>query len=176
MANRNCRGLIVFLRIRAALLTLTLLGISIPVRAANNCPWINASTVSGLLGAPATATYTGTAPFQPGACTFVAKIEGGSRALTVNVEVASEAANRVRTILGQCAAGPSRIDAIGNEAWLCEVGGKKGARSDLVVGRVRDQVFSITIGSALKNDPGFDPVSIRSAASTAAEQVSGNLF
>ena len=45
-----------------------------------------------------------------------------------------------------------------------------------LVGRVRDQVFTITISTTLKNDPILTRDEIKSRIYTAAEQVSGNLF
>jgi hypothetical protein len=68
------------------------------------------------------------------------------------------------------------LRAIGNEALSCAADDRKGGIGERVVGRVRDQVFTITISSTLKNDPGLNRDVLRSKIYTAAEQVSGNLF
>jgi len=45
-----------------------------------------------------------------------------------------------------------------------------------VVGRVRDQIFTITISTTLKNDPILTRDALKARIYTAAEQVAGNLF
>jgi hypothetical protein len=68
------------------------------------------------------------------------------------------------------------LRAIGNEALICAADEDKKRMGERVVGRVRDQVFTITISTSLKNDPVLTSDELRSRIYTAAEQVSGNLF
>ena len=75
-----------------------------------------------------------------------------------------------------CGTDTAPLRAIGNEAVVCTVDGRKGAMGERVVGRVRDQVFSITIGTTLKVDPILPRDVLKTNILTAAEQISGNLF
>ncbi len=146
------------------------------LRAENNCPWMNEATASGLLGASAVGTYTEASAAHPAECSFVQNGDGGSRVLTITVEVTPDAHDRVGQMMHGCEGGSSPLGAIGNEAALCAVSDRKNRRSGRVIGRVRDQVFSITMTSTLKMDAVLSPQSIPSRISLAAEQVSGNLF
>jgi hypothetical protein len=68
------------------------------------------------------------------------------------------------------------LKAIGNEAMICAADDRKAGIGERVVGRVRDQVFTITIASTLKNDPALSRDVLKVRISSAAEQVAGNLF
>jgi len=144
--GRNLKWLV-----QCAALAAGLLALPASAHATNNCPWINEATVSGLLGADATGTATGEGAGQPGVCTFVGELAH------------------------LCASGTAVLPAIGNEAVVCE-NDKKGALGERVVGRVRDQVFNITIASTQKHDPLLDRSALKTRIAIAAEQVSGNLF
>jgi hypothetical protein len=105
-------------------------------RAANNCPWINEATASGLLSGDATGTVTDAAAGQPTVCTFVSRSKGSTHTLD----------------------------------------DRMGGLGERVLGRVRDQVFLITISSTQKRDSVLSRSALKARISTAAEQVSGNLF
>ena len=75
-----------------------------------------------------------------------------------------------------CGADVAPLKAIGNEALVCAADDRKAGIGERVVGRVRDQVFTITIASTLKNDPLMTRDVLKVKIYTAAEQVSGNLF
>jgi hypothetical protein len=68
------------------------------------------------------------------------------------------------------------LKAIGNEALICAADDRKAGMGERIVGRVRDQVFTITIASSVKNDPILTRDILKTRIYTAAEQVSGNLF
>jgi hypothetical protein len=76
----------------------------------------------------------------------------------------------------RCGANQTPLTAIGNQAVMCLADDRKGIPRAMVAGRVRDQVFTITIHSTLKNDPLLTKQALQSAMRLAAEQVSGNLF
>jgi hypothetical protein len=152
------------------------LGLVPCAHAANNCPWINEATVSNLLGADATGTATGAGAGQPGACTFVAQREGATHTLRIVVELAPDPHARVGQLAHLCATGTANLPAIGNEATVCANDDRKGALGERVVGRVRDQVFTIAITSTQKHDPLLDRSALKSRIAIVAEQVSGNLF
>jgi hypothetical protein len=75
-----------------------------------------------------------------------------------------------------CVQAAEVLPAIGNEAYRCttEHGGE--AVAEQVVGRVRDQVFTIVIRTVGKGATVLNMDDLKSRISTATEQVSGNLF
>jgi len=162
--------------LRMYLLGVCLIGVPAAARAANKCAWINEATASGLLGGKAVGEVSEAATGQPAVCTFTQITAGAKRTLSVTVEVAADAHARLTAIAQSCGAHATQLKAIGNEALVCAVDDRKGGAGERVVGRIRDQVFTITIGSSLKNDPLLTRDVIKSTIYTAAEQVAGNLF
>lgn len=162
--------------LRLIALGISLIGLPALCRAANNCPWINEATASGLLGGEAVGTVTEPAAGQPVVCTFTQQDERGKRTLSVAVEIAGDAHARVVAIAEICGADAVPVRGIGNEALLCAVDESKNEIGERIVGRVRDQVFTITIGTTLKDDPILTRDELKSRIHAAAEQVSGNLF
>jgi hypothetical protein len=144
--------------------------------AANNCAWINEATASGLLGGDAVGEVSAPDPAQPTVCTFTQMSAGVKRTLRVTVEIAADPHARLRAISQSCVAEPVPLKAIGNEALDCGEDDRKAGMGESVVGRVRDQVFTISITSSLKKDPVFARDALKSKIYTAAEQVAGNLF
>jgi hypothetical protein len=145
--------------------------------ATNNCPWINEATAGGLLGGDAVGMKTDAAAAdQPTVCTFTQQGAGVMRTLRLTVEIAAQPHVRMGAIAQVCGADASPIKAIGNEALVCTADDRKGGVGERVVGRVRDQVFTITIVSSLKVDPILNREALKAKIYTAAEQVAGNLF
>ncbi len=162
------------------ILALALLGvcwIGMPPRAlaANNCAWINEATASGLLGGEAVGEISESAGHQTG-CTFTQIAGGMKRVLRITVEVAADAHARLTTIVQSCGVNAMPLKAIGNEAFDCPANDPRAGAGERVVGRVRDQVFTITIESSLRNDPLLTRDALKFRIYTAAEQVAGNLF
>jgi hypothetical protein len=153
-----------------------LIGLPTLCRAANNCAWINEATASGLLGGEAVGEVTEPTAGQPVACTFTQHGERVKRTLRVTVEIAGNAHTRLSTIAQICGPNAVPLKAIGNEAFICAEDGGKNQMGEFVVGRVRDQVFTITIGTTLKDDSILTRDELRSRIYMAAEQISGNLF
>jgi hypothetical protein len=145
-------------------------------RAANNCAWINAATASGLLGGEADGEVSEAAVGQPIVCTFTRKSGGVKRTLRVTVEVAIAAHARLTAIAQSCGTDTTQLRAIGNEALVCAADERTAGIAERVVGRVRDQVFTITIESSLKDDPLLTRDVLKSKICIAAEQIAGNLF
>jgi hypothetical protein len=113
---------------------------------------------------------------QPTVCTFTQQGTGVTRTLRVTVEIATEPHVRMGAVAQVCGSDASPIKAIGNEALVCAADDRKGGLGERVVGRVRDQVFTITIASTLKTDPILNREALKAKIYTAAEQVAGNLF
>jgi hypothetical protein len=145
-------------------------------RAANDCPWLNEATAGGLLGGEAVGSYTAEAAGQPAVCTFTQKDANATRTLRITVEQKADAHMQVATLEHSCGPDATPMQAIGNEAMTCTADDRKGGPGARAVGRVRDQVFTITISSTLKGDPSLTREVLKSRIYTAAEQVSGNLF
>jgi hypothetical protein len=142
--------------------------------AANDCPWLNEATASGLISADSVGTYTAATPTQPAVCAFAEK-SGLARDLTITVEAASDPHARMKAMTEACANGAAPLTAIGNEAVYCAAD-PRGGIGERVIGRVRNQVFSITLSSPIKNDPILTRDALKARIHEAAEQVSGNLF
>jgi hypothetical protein len=162
--------------IRLASLLLGLMCLPLLCHAKNNCAWINESTASGLLGGDAVGEFTEASAGQPAVCTFTQKDAAVTRTLRVTVLVTPDFDAGFRSAAQSCGSDAAPIQAIGNQAIVCAADDRKGGIGQRVVGRVRDQVFTITISSTLKNDPSLTRDTLKARIYTAAEQVSGNLF
>jgi hypothetical protein len=158
------------------LLMAGLFGMPVMCQATNNCPWINEATASGLLDGEVTGAFTDASTGQPAICTFLQKVAGLSRTLRVTVEVVPDAHARLQPEALACSGPAAPLPSIGNEAVVCAVDLRKEGFGKRVVARVRDQVFTITLSTTLKDDPVLTQAAIRERIYTAAEQVAGNLF
>lgn len=125
-------------------------------RAQNACPWLNAATAGGILGGPVTASV------KPTVCEFVRHL--GSNESTLRIEVQKKPAS----LAAKCDSTGTPIKAIGNEALACTAGS-----FEIVIGRVRDQRFAVSIGAS---DPSVDRATLQEKARKVAEQLAGNLF
>ncbi len=162
--------------VRGALLLLCFFLTAVACQAKNDCPWMNEATASGVLGGDATGEFADAAAGQPAVCTFTEKDATATRTLVIAIQQASQADTGYKSALDACKAGGMSLQAIGNEAAICAADDRKGALGERVVGRVRDRVFTITLHSSIKGDPLLTRESLKSRVTTAAEQVSGNLF
>ena len=145
--------------------------------AANNCAWINETTASGLLGGDSIGVLTEpAAPGQPTICTFTQDQAGIKRTLRITVEIAADPQSRLAAVSQSCGTDAAPLKAIGNEATVCTADDRKSGPAERVVGRVRDQVFTITLSTSLKCDPILTREALKTRIYTAAEQVAGNLF
>jgi hypothetical protein len=162
--------------LRMAMLAAVLIAWARPSKASNDCPWMNEATASGLLGGDAVGAFTDAAAGQPAVCTFTYDGQGAKRTLRITVEVTPDAHARVMAAAQSCGSAASPMKAIGNEAMSCAADDRKGGPGERMMGRVRDQAFTVTIASTLKNDPELTRDALKAKIYTAAEQVSGNLF
>ena len=177
MATSNPTGMKrVLRRLDLALFAVCLICAPAGAHAANNCAWLNEATAGGLLGGDAVGEVTEAVAGQPTVCTFTQMTAGVKRTLRITVEIAADSHARMGEIAQGCGADAVPLTAIGNEALVCAADDRKAGLGERVVGRVRDQVFTITIASTLKNDPLMTRDVLKAKISTAAEQVSGNLF
>ena len=154
-----------------------LLGAPTTTFAANNCPWMNEATASGLVGGNAVGAYTASTANQPAVCTFTQSEADLTRLLRIVVDVAKDDphAHLMKSEMA-CGPNPVSLTAIGNEAIACPTDEGTEGHGARAVGRVRDQVFEILITTTRKDDPILTRDALRIRINTAAEQVSGNLF
>jgi hypothetical protein len=165
-----------FRRLEIALFAIALISAPSVAQAANGCKWINEATSGGLLGGDAVGDLTPEVPGQPTICTFTQMTDGGKRILRITVEIAADPRERLAAIEQGCGPDAAPLKAIGNEALICAADDRKAGMGERIVGRVRDQVFTITMTSTLKNDPILTRVVLKTRIYAAAEQVAGNLF
>lgn len=158
------------------ILAVCLAGISKTASAANACPWINEATASGLLGGDSVGSYTEAGNGQPALCVFTQQVAGGLRELRIAVEIAPDPHARLAEAERGCGSDAAPLRAIGNEAVFCMADERRGTLGEQVLGRVRDKVFVIRMTSSVKDDPILTREALKNRISTAAEQVSGNLF
>jgi hypothetical protein len=161
---------------RGALLAVLLAALPAVAHAANNCPWINEATASGLMGGDAVGVYTDPAPAQSAVCTFVQSEAGITRILRITVMETAEFRSVFDTESKVCVTLGAPLIAIGNEAIVCSGDDRKKLYAERVVGRVRNQVFTITLSTSRKDDSILTRSELKARILTAAEQVSGNLF
>lgn len=75
-----------------------------------------------------------------------------------------------------CGMHAETLQAIGNEAVSCAEKTEGPGASEVAFGRVRDQVFTITLTTSLKDDRELTTAVLEAHIYTAAEQFAGNLF
>jgi hypothetical protein len=144
--------------------------------AANNCPWINEATASGLLGGNAVGQVTGTGDDRTTVCEFTEQGAGFKHTLRIAVEVGADAQLRLEILARNCGIDAVPLKAIGNEALICSTTDPKLGHGERVVGRVRNQLFTVLIYTTLNNDPILTREALKIRTNMAAEQISGNLF
>jgi hypothetical protein len=176
MADKSRLNPSTMLRLRVALLGALLAAVPPATHAANNCPWINEATASGLLGADAVGSFTDATAAQPAVCTFIQEELGTTRTLRITVMDTPEFRALLDSETKACATPASPLIALGNEAIACSGDDRKKLYAERVVGRVRNQVFTITLSTTRKDDSILTRSELKLRILVAAEQVSGNLF
>ena len=149
---------------------------STAARAANNCPWLNEATAAGILDGDTTGQYVPPEPGKPASCTFTQTASGETHQLVIVVEIAASPHDRMMTLMRTCGSQSEPLAAIGNEAVRCAAVTRGKPHGELVIGRVRDQVFTIAITTTATQDPLLEPHELAMRSQTAAEEISGNLF
>jgi hypothetical protein len=161
-------------RLRPILFSIVLLVPALS-RAAETCPWLNAATAGGVLGSAVIVNVTHeNANWDDAACHFIREQGAVSSELRIEVETMDTPRSEYASHAAQCNSRAESLKAIGNEAVVCSPDdGKSGRRSAQVVGRVRNRIFTILVGTT---DSSMTPDLLREKARAVAEQVAGNLF
>jgi hypothetical protein len=151
--------------------------LSVSCGAQSNCPWLNAATASGVLEGSAT-TEVNTADGSTGVCVFRLRGEARSNSLRVSVIKANKPETAGKEMLpyeSKCTASGLPLRGVGNEAILCASDTDKSS-GELVVGRVRDNIFTVAIYAGTANDPAMTKDALADRAQEIAKQVAGILF
>jgi len=125
-----------------------------------SCPWLNAATAAGILGGPIRSEATATI------CEFVRRQAHVQYRLRIEVRTTTKVHKEFASYLSRCGRKRTPLKGIGNEAYAC-------AQDHRVVGRVRDQVFSVRLTTT---DHSIAPNVLEENARTVADQVAGSLF
>jgi hypothetical protein len=110
------------------------------------------------------------------ACTFVYHDATASRELRITMELVQDPSQALTSYKARCSGTASPLQAIGNEAVTCAADTKGHADGEQVIGRVRNQVFTVTITTSVRNDPSMSRDELREKTRDIAEQVAGALF
>jgi len=139
----------------------------VPARstATANCPWLTKGSAETALGGTVTATAQVSESGQ-GFCTF-SREDNPKDTLKIIVQ---------KTALPECPAGSLKLKGIGNEAVMCTVQRSPQESVDMIVSRVRDLHFTVTMTAHKKPANGREVSSADSPIEQIAEQVAGNLF
>jgi len=142
---------------------------------ANNlCPWITKATAFGALGTNEDSSSANVSERGPTVCIFSYQAGSVIHELRITVEQDKDPEHAFNKRKAQCGQRGTPLRAIGNEAVMCSA--DKKIQVEQVFGRVRDNVFSISISTTAKNDPTMPRDTLIEKAELVAEQISGNLF
>jgi hypothetical protein len=139
------------------------------------CPWINGATARGIVGGAVAATVK-ISEHGFGICNFSRQQKAAVHELRISVNLMTDVPKQFPIYLAQCPPKSTPLPAIGNEAVMCSIQGKGDEYAEIVVGRVRDQAFVVSVSSSIQNDPSMTQETRRERASLVAEQVAGILF
>ncbi|MBW4039559.1 MAG: hypothetical protein HIU91_11925 [Acidobacteria bacterium] len=145
--------------------------------AQSTCPWLNAATASGVLAGPATVEVNNTGA-GTGSCVF--RLLNGASDDTLRIAVtkadhAEDPGGDMKPYESGCTSPKASLRAIGNEAVLC-ASNKGLARSELVVGRVRANIFTVDINTGTGNGSQATRDVLAAKVEEIARQVAGALF
>lgn len=142
----------------------------------SSCPWLNAATALGFLGGSVGSPMASVSPASATACNFTFRTGKALRALRITV-VEVKLPNQTASVSKmRCGSRATPLRGIGNEAVLCSADSKVLPRAEQVIGRVRNDVFTVTVSTSMRDDPSMGREALEEKAKSVAEQVAGNLF
>lgn len=134
-----------------------------------NCPWVTLGSAATALGGDPTSTVQLSAKAKgEGSCTF--SFADAVSKQTLKVVVGKAAAQN------PCPSGSAPVKGIGNEAIMCTIRPGSEEVVELVVSRVRDTHFTISISIRRKGSKNASVGHYEDSLKMVAEQVAGNLF
>ncbi len=151
--------------------------LSVPCRAQNTCPWLNAATASGVLGGQAVEEVSKSGE-NIETCLFQLQNASSRDSLRISVITAGNAQDAIRELehyKSHCTSSAVPLKAIGNEAVLC-ADDKGKFRGEQAIGRVRNSVFTVAIGTDTVRTPAATNHMLAGKAEKVAEQVADAIF
>jgi hypothetical protein len=149
-------------------------------KAETPCPWLNAATAGGFLGGEVKATVPSFTTVGDATCEFTRSADGSSSMLRIAVHTMTNLKREFSGYLAECGGNATPLRGIGNEAVQCIPASGAAKGDELIIGRVRDRAFIITIKADWIKDPPSTPAKTRNPISdeseNLAEQVAGALF
>jgi hypothetical protein len=139
------------------------------------CPWLNEPTGRGILGDDETLTVKLNNQ-GVGVCKFTSQHGAAIHELRISVALMTDIPKQFPAYLARCPPKSAPLPATGNEAVTCTTHTKENHYAEIVVGRVRNQAFVITVSSTVQDDPSMTQEMRREKANLAAEMVAGILF
>ncbi len=96
--------------------------------------------------------------------------------LRITVEKVKDPGRGLAAYTTQCRGAAAPLRAIGNEAVMCAADTKGHTHGEQVIGRVRDQIFTVTVTTSARQDPSMPREALKEKTRNIAEQVAGALF
>jgi hypothetical protein len=143
--------------------------------AQTKCPWLNEATAHGILGGDVTLTVK-LDDQGAGVCRFTRRQGAATHELRISVARMSDVSKQFPTHLAQCPPKSPPLPATGNEAVTCTTHSKENHYAEIVVGRVRNQAFIVSVSSTVQDEPSMTQEMRRQKSNLVAEQVAGVLF
>jgi hypothetical protein len=144
--------------------------------AQTQCPWMNAATAGGFLGGEVQSSVTGVTVDGDATCEFTR----AHSLLRIAVHTMPHIAQAYPGYLALCGSGAIALKGIGNQAVQCVLNSGASKGQELIVARVRERAFIITIKAEWATQPPTTPTKTRNPISddseNIAEQVAGSLF
>jgi hypothetical protein len=110
------------------------------------------------------------------ACSFDYHDATASRELRITVDQVKDPSPGLAAYTTQCSGAAAPLRAIGNEAVTCAADTKGHTYGEQVIGRVRDQIFTVTVTTSGHHDPSMPREALKEKTRNIAEQVAGALF
>jgi hypothetical protein len=144
-------------------------------QAQTKCPWLNEATARGILGGDATLAVK-LDDQGAGICKFTRQHGAATQELRISVTLMTDIPKQFTAYLAQCPPKSPALPATGNEAVTCTTHTKENHFAEIVVGRVRNQAFAVSISSTTHDDPSMTQEMRREKVNLTAEMVAGILF
>ena len=143
--------------------------------AQTKCPWLNEATARGILGGDVTLNVK-LDDQGAGVCKFSRRQGTTTHELRISVDLMTDIPKQFPAHLAQCPPKSPPLPATGNEAFTCTTHTKETHYAELVVGRVRNQAFAVSLSSTVQDDSSMTQKERREKTNLVAEQVAGILF
>lgn len=160
-------------RYKSWLLMLVVGMIPVVGTAQTSCPWLNNATAAGALGGPVFLKMQKTGG-NGSVCLFQHQQGNATYDLKIVVHDVKTISDEMTADESRCQMRAISLKGIGDEATLCTTDSKY-LHGGLVIGRVRNKTFIVSVGSSLRMDRATSEM-FQLKTRNIAEQVAGSLF